>query len=133
MWIFTYLILTFVGLFGLLMIFQRIKDYVIYKTRDGERKEDFINHFVREGISENLAHFVYQYLQDWMNIKDFPVRPQDDLAIIYGIADEELDDLIIESAKTNNLEIPANSDYWGSPVVTVADSIRFVASFKQKS
>jgi hypothetical protein len=129
---FIYLALFFIGLFSLLMIFQWIRDYINLRNRRGDKKEDFIDYFVSQGISESLALSVYHYLQNWVNFKDFPVRPQDNIDDIYGIAEESLDDLIIEIAESNNLEIPSNTDYWGKPVVTVEDLIRFIASFPIK-
>lgn len=128
-----YGVLIFLGLLGTSMIFFWIRDYFISKSRSKDKKEDFINHFSKIGISTSLALSVYQYLQDWKYIDKFPVRPTDDIANIYGIADEDLDDLIIEIAQSNHLEIPQNTNYWKTPINTVEDVIKFVSSFSQKN
>ncbi|MCW5958619.1 MAG: hypothetical protein KIS76_00545 [Pyrinomonadaceae bacterium] len=130
--VFIYLVLIFLGVFVLGTILLWIKDYIIRRNRKEDKKEDFIKHFVKQGISELLALDVYQYLQNWMSFNDFPVRPLDNLVVIYGIADEDLDDSIIEIAEANSYEIPKNTDYWEKQIVTVEDLIRFIDSFPRK-
>jgi hypothetical protein len=67
-----------------------------------------------------------------MGFDDFPVRPQDDIAKIYGIVDEDLDDLVLEVAEANNLVVPTEPDEEQEPIATVEDLIRVIASFPGK-
>lgn len=127
-----YLASSILGLLVFGMIFFRLKDYMIRRKRKEDKKENFLIYFVDKGISEPLVLSVYQYLQNWMSLSDFPVRPKDNIADVYGIVDEDLDDLIIEVAEINNFEIPANTNYWQEPVITVEDLILFIVSFPKK-
>jgi hypothetical protein len=132
MWALIYLTLILIGGFGIIMIFIWLRDYTIIQIRAEDKKEDFINYFIKKGISEALVHSVYKYLQNWMSFYEFPVRPQDKIAVIYGICEEDLDDLIIEIAKINNYDVPKDTNYWGRPIITVEDLIRFIDSFPKK-
>lgn len=100
-----YLGLSLIGIFAFGMVFIWLKEYILRNNRKEDGKEKFLECFVNEGVSESLALSVYRHLQDWTNFSDFPVRPQDNIADIYGIVEEDLDDLIIEIAEANNLEI----------------------------
>ena len=131
MQIFIYLASFLLGLFIFAVMLIWLKEFIIRRSRDGDNRGDFVEGFVKEGISETLVIDVYQYLQNWMSFKDFPVRAQDNLGVIYGIVDEDLDDLIKEIAEANNLKVPVSVDYW-QPVITVKDLIRFTASFPGK-
>jgi hypothetical protein len=64
-----------------------------------------------------------------MEFKDFPVRPQDNIVKIYGIVDEDMDEMIMEIAEANNLVFPDEPGYWPKPIDTVEDLIRIIASF----
>ena len=130
---FLYLILVLIVIIILVTVFDWAKDYLISRIRIGDKREDFIDYFVEKNISGSLAINVYESFQDLMNVKDFPVRRQDNIGDIYGIYDEDLDDLIVEIAEANDFEIPSNTDYWQEPIATVEDLIKFVASFPRKS
>lgn len=128
---FIYLVVGIVGLFALGTIVLSIREHLIRRKRKDDKPEDFINHFVNKGFSESLALSVYDHLQNWMGSNGFPVRPQDNLANIYGI-DDNLEDLIIEIAEANNLVVPPEPDPWPEPIATVEDLVRLIASFPGK-
>jgi hypothetical protein len=67
-----------------------------------------------------------------MNRADFSVKPTDNIAGVYGIVDEDLDDFVVQIAEVNHLELPENADYWHTPVATVEDLVRFVSTFSLK-
>lgn len=96
------------------------------------QKEDFLHDFLENEILTLIAANVYDYLQDWMSRKDFLVTPGDRIYNVYGIVDEDLDDLVIAVADANNLILPKDTSYWSTPVVTVEDLIRFIYSFNRK-
>ncbi len=125
-----YAILGAVGIFATGTLCIRIKNYFVERSRQADKKEDYLQHFVSQGLSKKIALDVYKYLGDWMNRSDFPVRPNDNLSKIYGIVDEDLDDLVIFAAESNNLALPNDTSYWKTPVETVDDVIRFVSTFK---
>ena len=129
---FIYGAIGFVGLIALGTLVSYIQAYLIRRNRKDDKRGDFIDHFVSEGISEPVALSVYKYLQNWMGFDDFPVRPQDNIVKIYGIVDEDMDELIIEIAEANNLVVPDEPDEEQEPIATVEDLIRFIASFSEK-
>ena len=128
-----YTVLGFVGLFAVATIYRRTKEHFIRRSRLEETKEEFLQYFEDNGLSTVLASSVHEYLIDWMNRIDFPVRPNDKFADIYGIVDEDLDDLVIGIAHVNNLVVPSDTSYWQSPVVTIEDLVRFISSFTRES
>jgi hypothetical protein len=129
---FIYVIAAVVGFIAVGTIVIYIRAYIIRKSRKNDKAEDFMNYFVSEGMSGSLVRSVYSYLQDWMGSNGFAVRPQDDIGRIYGIVDEDLDEMVVEIAEANNLVIPLETDYRQKPVETVEDLIRFIASFPEK-
>jgi hypothetical protein len=112
--------------------------FVVWAKRHVARGSDEyeLDHFVRyfrdRGFKEPLVISVYQYLQKWMNRADFSVKPTDNIAGVYGIVDEDLDDFVVQIAEVNHLELPENADYWHTPVATVEDLVRFVSTFSLK-
>lgn len=94
--------------------------------RSGESFETFFEHFSGEQISEHLCLVIYRYLQRLV-IRDFPVRPTDDLTKVYGIGKyagvgflEAIDDLCDELG----IEVPSNEEL--SSVVNELGSVRKV-------
>lgn len=128
---FIYAAAAFVVIYTVVTIVGHIKDHRIYRSRKDDKIEDFVNHFVGQGVSGSLALSVYNHLQNWMSLKDFPVRPQDDLAKIYGI-DDDLEDLIVEVAEANDRVVPPEPDPWPEPIGTVEDLILLIASFPRR-
>lgn len=102
--------------------------------RDEDPKDNFVRHFLSKNKAISpIALDVYNYLQDWMGRKDFPVKPTDRISSVYGIVDEDLDDFVMEVANANDLALPKDTSYWQTPVITVEDLIRFISSFSHKS
>jgi hypothetical protein len=123
-----YAVLGAIGIFLLVGIFRRTKDHLLQGDRLYDKKEDFLQYFEERDLSADLALSVYVYVSDWMG-REFPVRPSDNIAEIYGIVDEDLDDFVLAIAKTGNLVVPTDTSYWQNPVVTIEDLVRFVSSF----
>jgi hypothetical protein len=83
-------------------------------------------------LGDALLETVKKRLRDWTGSKDLKVTPNDRLYEKYGIVDEDLDELVIDVARSHNLELPGSTDYWKEPVLTVADLINFVSTFKAR-
>ena len=127
--ILTYAGVVLIGLLGLGVMLIWLKDYFIQRHRKEDRAEKFTEHFARLGVSVSLAAAVRGYLRSWMSDDGFPVRPEDDLHLIYGMVDEDLDEMIIKLSMENDLEIPEDTTYFPKPIATVDDVIRFIDSF----
>lgn len=68
-----------------------------------------------------------------MNRDAFVVTPNQNIYKVYGIVEEDFDDLVIALADENNLALPESTAYWEGPVETVDDLINFVMSFLPRS
>jgi hypothetical protein len=80
-------------------------------------------------LLSSIKRDIYAYLRDWMGNQNFPVERSDKLYETYGIVDEDLDDLVVFVAKSNELKLPSDVSYWTSPVNTVDDLVSFIATF----
>ena len=88
--------------------------------------DDFVAYFSGEQIPRDKLFAVYEYLQGWQTVNDFPVAATDDLCKVYGLCEGDLDDTAIELAEKWRVNLP--DDYEGvDPVHTVADLVRFLA------
>lgn len=94
---------------------------------------DSLQMFDREGIPEELATTIIQYLRNWMGEQHFPVDPMDFLSAKYGIVDEDLDDFVLSIASDCGRNPPSDTSYWPTPITTVRDLAHFVMSFPEKS
>ena len=97
------------------------------KDRRGIGFDDFAGYFTGAQIPRDKLFVVYEYLQGWQSVKDFPVLATDDLCKVYGMCDEDLDDAVIDLAEKWHVVLP--TDFAGvQPVHTVADLVRLLAS-----
>ena len=88
--------------------------------------DDFAAYFAGEQIPRDKLFAVYEYLQGWQSVKDFPVLATDDLCKVYGLCEEDVDDAAIDLAEKWRVVMPA--DFEGvDPVHTVADLVRLLA------
>lgn len=74
--------------FTLLSIIHSIRQAGLKRFRAGESFETFFRYFSNERVSKELCFVIYKYLQGWA-IRDFPVRPTDNLTEVYGITMDE--------------------------------------------
>jgi hypothetical protein len=103
----------------------------IANARHGEGFENFERHFAPQGVEELVVSSVYRYFEDWMRssiVKEFPVRPTDTIDQIYGIVDENVEDMVKDVLKETNRQIP-NEGEIKVPVnlETVEDVVNFVS------
>ena len=115
-----FLVTTATGLF-------RLRARRMARERVGETFRDFAAQFSGQGIEGEVLLAVYRYFQQWMrrDVERFPVRPGDEIAGIYGIVDDDLDEAIEELLTGRELPKPADVL---PPVNTVGDLVRLVAS-----
>ena len=92
------------------------------RGRRGTGFENFVAYFSGENVPRDKLRVVYEYLQDWQPVKDFPVQATDDLYKVYGICDDDLDDAVIELAGKWRVVLPYDLTGLG-PVNTVADLV----------
>ena len=96
------------------------------RSRRGSGFDDFVAYFSGEQIPRDKLYVVYEYLQDWQSVKDFPVYATDDLSKVYGICDEDLDDAVVDLAAKWRVVLPDNFGET-APLHTVADLVHLLA------
>jgi hypothetical protein len=120
------LVLMLVGAFLI-----RIRTERIAKKREGETFNDFAAQFQGSDIPHNVLKNTYDYFGKWNSIssRTFPVRREDNIADVYGIVDEDLDDAI-EEILTMSGRILTTREGALEPfrIETVGDLILFIAS-----
>jgi hypothetical protein len=115
-----FLVTTAAGLF-------RIRARRMARARAGESFRHFAAHFGGQGIETEVLLAVYRYFQHRMrwDVEGFPVRASDEIAGVYGIVDDELDDAIEELLAGRELPTPTTVL---PRMRTVEDLVRLVAS-----
>ena len=94
------------------------------QQRERYELSDFMRHFGRE---PDIAEEVWNSLSREAVVEGFKPRPEDDLLKVFGLADEDLDDLVLNILERCRCRIPSPAETAGMPAVrTVADLFVFV-------
>ena len=72
-------------------------------------------------VPGDVARAVVTYLRCWMGSGTFEVKPEDSLADVYGICDEDLSDAVINVLKDLRAPIPPGVDEVAMSMQTVRD------------
>jgi hypothetical protein len=117
----------------MMRLWKRISDLVepwsVHQRRRMRRQgaselSDFIRHFDRE---PDIARELWIALSREAVVEGYRPHPEDDLLKVYGLADEDLDDLVLGLLERCNCRIPPPSETATMPVVrTVADLFTFL-------
>jgi hypothetical protein len=102
----------------------------IAASRAGETFDDFRAEFAGREIPEDVLSAVYSKLQNWCSdsVDAFPVRASDLIGDIYGIAGEDLDDLVSELMAECGKTLPDQGKVDQMlPINTVRDLVVFLA------
>ncbi len=99
------------------------------RRAQGSDRSTFMAHFAGDALDVAVLEHVYEYLERW-NGGSFPVRPDDDISDVYGIVDEDLDDLVLESARACGCRVPTKESVRGMPLRTVENLIRLLQAHK---
>lgn len=83
----------------------------------------FLRHFEAQGIPAEVSASVFRQLQRWMEAQDgrFAVRPDQDLASVYGLVPEELHAALSRLAPECGRRFDPQQSH--VPLVTVADLV----------
>jgi hypothetical protein len=126
-----YSILGCVVLCVVLTICGRIRLKRIAASRAGETFETFRSSFEADEAKPEILRVVHGKFQAWVSgeVSGFPVRADDNIADIYGMVDEDLDDTILEILAECGRQSPPDEELRRmTPLVTVRDLVLFVAS-----
>lgn len=104
----------FATLFGAAAVANRMQLARTKKARvsSGASFVTFYSHFSGNGVPERLCRAIYEYLQE-LNIRDFPVLPEDDLYKVYDIGDDagtEFDEVVEGVCKKLGITVPSDDE-----------------------
>lgn len=112
-----------------------IRQRKISQIREYIDEEKFIQDIVSNGGDRYVAKEIYLHLRNWICDNEFSSDIHDNLEIIYGIADEELDDeFIFKILNILNIHIPSY-DFTNSfgKINTPLDVARFITLAKNET
>ena len=90
-------------------------------------------YFLQKGVPPEITSVVYEYLSTLPWMRGFPVNRGDELISIYGLAGEELDDLVRHVLFVTNRYVPENNRNDVPTIETVEELIMFISSLPLKS
>ncbi|MGH0028272.1 MAG: hypothetical protein ACQGVC_00650 [Myxococcota bacterium] len=87
----------------------------------------FLRHFEAQGVPVEVAASVFRQLQRWMEAQDrhYPVRPDQDLAGVYGLVPEEVEGALARLAGECGRRF--DPDAPRPPLASVADLVTALA------
>ncbi len=102
----------------------------IAASRVGENFDTFCDAFKNDQVPPDVLRTVYAKFQKWCSdaVAEFPVRATDNIADVYGMVDEDVDDAMIEVVVETGRELPSSEkSLQMRPVDTVHDFVLFIA------
>ena len=106
----------------------RRKQLELNRERNAFTSEAFRTHYRNDGIDAGVVDITWHRLRAEASVDDFRPLPQDDIYQVFRIAEEDLDDLVLELLHAAGARIPSPAETETMvPVRTVDDLVRFVA------
>ena len=127
-----YVILTIAVLIVVGTIWGQISMRRLAAARAGENFDTFCRSFAWEVVPADVLRAVYAKFQERVSgfgVAEFPVRADDDIGRVYGMADEDQDEVLVAVIAACGRELPPRERLGAMPaVVTVRDFALFVAA-----
>jgi hypothetical protein len=99
----------------------------IERSRVGESFSDFATSFSSGRVPERVLREVYVAVQQPRKLPTFPVHAADNLGEVFGIVDEDLNDLVLSLLKRLQCRVPGPSEeVLGRSVETVGDLVEYI-------
>jgi hypothetical protein len=81
--------------------------------------------------TEDIAQHVWTVLRANAVVDDFRIDPNDELLYVFGLADDDLDELVLNLLRDCGCRIPSPAETAGLPPVrTVSDLIGFLSKMR---
>ncbi len=97
--------------------------------RETYSKSDFVRHF---GVEADIAEEVWNTLSREAVVEGFKPMPQDHLIEVFGLADEDLDDLVLGLLQRFGCRIPTPPETAEMPPVrNVGDVVAFIGGMRR--
>ena len=90
---------------------------------------DFVSFVIQADGDAQAADLIFSKLQDWIYNEGFTAHPEDSLGMVFGIAEEELDeDIIFEMLVKLNIPIPTQQEVLAfGPIDSAVEVAQFVS------
>ena len=127
-WVYFFLVFVALIVFMSVVVHERTKR--IAASREGENFDTFRSSFDADEVPQDVLLAVYAKFQEWCSgaVAEFPVRGTDHILAVYGMADEDLDDAIVEVIAMTGRRLPPEVQLRRmGPVIIVKDFAFFVA------
>jgi hypothetical protein len=116
------------GLLAISMtVISKLRFARIKKFRHGEGSEEFSSKLVGIAVPSLIQSAVFEFLRKRIRDTEFPVRPEDDLAWVYGMVEEDVYDASCKIAAGCGKILPERSDKNVRSIRTVSDLVWHVA------
>jgi hypothetical protein len=99
------------------------------RKHHGMTRDAFLHYFTERGMSAEVVVAVYDYYRSQVKSRTFGVSPQDEIAVLFNQAEEDVEDDFTSILKKLGLSMPSDDawDAWGrSPVRTVEQMVAAV-------
>lgn len=106
----------------------------VMKCRKQKDKQYFLSLYEAKNITPIITSVVWDELVINNAIKGFCLSPTDDIVYMFGIADDDLEDLVIDLIDRCDKNIPSEKDLANMPAIeTVNDLIVFISQCDDKA
>jgi hypothetical protein len=113
----------------------RARDRKVGQQRkaEGSDRNAFIAHFAASEVDPRIPAAVYDWFQHWQAV-DFPARPEDNIADVYGIVGDDVDDMILDLAGICGCGAPSMRQVadLGLPVSTTEDLVNLLQALQKQ-
>ena len=120
------------GCLGAFVVLQVCWSFAFQWSRrkhHGMARDAFLHYFTERGMSAEVVVAVYDYYRSQVKSRTFGVSPQDEIAVLFNQAEEDVEDDFTSILKKLGLSMPSDDawDAWGrSPVRTVEQMVAAV-------
>jgi hypothetical protein len=100
-------------------------------NRTSYTQADFVEYFQTRGVDAEVAATVWRALAGEAAVEGFTPMPQDSLQTVFGLVDDDLEELVLSILRHTDRRIPSRSETATMPPVrTVEDLVGFVNTMK---
>jgi hypothetical protein len=124
------IVLGFLGIFVVMQVWWSFAFQWSRRKHRGMTRDAFLFYFTERGMCADVAAAVYDYYRSQVKSQSFGVSPQDEIAVLFNQAEEDVEDDFTSILKKLGLSMPSDDawDAWGRPPVrTVEQMIAAVA------
>lgn len=123
--VFLIMVLGSLGIFVVVQVYWSFAFQWSRRRHHGMTKDDFLHYFTEQGVSADFAAAVYDYYRSQVKSRNFGVSPQDEIAVLFNQAEEDVEDDFMSILKKRGLSMPSYEAWaaWGRPPVRTVEQM----------